>query len=146
MGLGPLVYMPPEIFGEITVAIYTIPALTSLLELLLAIFAIGEVFPCNPLKHTYYDEIGMLLGRTELQRRSNFMRCMNKKLSVCGQLSGDHPLIRLIHQYLQARGQLFRLLEEPRAGVGQEEIEKKKCDLVQAFLTQPRKQEVRQIS
>ncbi|CAI8008057.1 hypothetical protein GBAR_LOCUS5587, partial [Geodia barretti] len=108
-----------------------------------AIFTIGEVFPSDPLEPNYLnDETGLLVARTELQRRSAYMRNVNEQLSACGQLRGDHPLIRLIQQCLHngphkrpSIREVLRLLEEARAGVRDSGWEE-----VQAAQTQPRSQ------
>ena len=58
------------------------------------IFTVGETFPCDPLAPTYTNmETGLLVARTELQRRSEYMRNVNTQLRVSGQLRGDHLLI-----------------------------------------------------
>ena len=98
------------------------------------IFVISEVFPCDPLEHNYLnDETGLLVARTELQRRSEYMRHVNEQLRACGQLRGDHPLIWLIQQCLHngphkrpSIREVLRLLEEARAGArdsGWEEVQ-----------------------
>ena len=150
-GPGALVYMPPEAFAptrsnaekskyDAGIDVFSLGVIT--------IFTIGGVFPCDLLEPTYEDEnTGLLVARTELQRRSEYMLYMNEKLRVCGQLCGDHPLIRLIQQCLQNKSskrpgirEVLRLLEEARAGVRDEENERNKCELVQALQTQPRNQ------
>ena len=80
------------------------------------------------------------MGRTELQRRSGYMAGVNQQLRACGQLRGDHPLIRLIQQCLQnlpaARsgiGEVLRLLDEARAGFRDGESERNRRDLVRAL-------------
>ena len=148
---GALVYMPPEAFAQITSNIEKskYDASIDVFSLgVVTIFTIGGVFPCDRLEHNYYDEkSGMLLGRTELQRRSEYMRYVNEQLRACGQLRGDHPLIRLIQQCLHnlpakrpGIREVLHLLEEARAGVRDEESERNKCQLVQALQTQPRNQ------
>ena len=114
---------------------------------IVTIFSIGETFPCEPLAPTYTDEGGILIARTELQRRSEYMRSVNIQLRACGQLRGDHPLIQLIQQCLQNDPhkrpnicEVQRLLEEARADIRDEEIEGKKLELVQALQNQPRNQ------
>ena len=112
------------------------------------IFTIGETFPCDPLEPTYTDEkSGLLVARTELQRRSGYMADVNAQLRACGQLRGDHPLIRLIQQCLQnlpaKRPDIhegLRLLEEARACIRDEESERNKRELVRALQNQPRNQ------
>ena len=150
-GPGALVYMPPEAFAptrsntekskyDASIDVFSLGVVT--------IFTIGEVFPCDPLEHNYFDEkSGVLLARTELQRRSHYMRNVNEQLRACGQLRGDHPLIRLIQQCLHnlpakrpSIREVLRLLEEARAGVRDEGSERNKRELVRALQTQPRNQ------
>ena len=104
-----------------------------------AIFAISGVFPWNILPAVYMGESG-LLARTELQRRSEYMRYVNEQLRACGQLCGDHPLIRLIQQCLQNKSskrpgirEVLHLLEEARAGIRDGDIERNKYELVRVF-------------
>ena len=144
-GPGALIYMPPEVFGEkskydASIDIFSLGVVT--------IFTIGGTFPCDPLPPTYLDEIsGLLVARTELQRRSGYMAGVNQQLRACGQLRGDHPLIRLIQQCLHngphkrpSIGEVLRLLEEARAGFRDGESERNRRDLVRALQTQPRNQ------
>ena len=144
-GPGALVYMPPEVFAEkskydASIDIFSFAIIT--------IFTIGGVFPCDPQEPNYVDEnSGLLVARTELQRRRKYMRYMNEQLRTCGQLRGDHPLIRLIQQCLHnlpakrpGIGEVLHLLEEARAGVRDGESERNKRELVQALQTQPRNQ------
>ena len=113
-----------------------------------AMFTIGGTFPCDPDAPNYTDETsGLLVARTELQRRGKYMRDVNTQLRACDQLRGDHPLVRLIQQCLQnlpARrpgiGEVLRLLEEARADVRDDDSERNKRELVQALQTQPRNQ------
>ncbi|CAI8001705.1 Calcium/calmodulin-regulated receptor-like kinase 2, partial [Geodia barretti] len=155
-GPGASVYMPPEAFApsrsniekskyDASIDVFSLGVVT--------IFAIGEVFPCDPLEHNYFDEkSGVLLGRTELQRRSHYMRNVNEQLRACGQLRGDHPLIRLIQQCLHnlpskrpGIGEVLRLLDEARAGVRDEGSERNKRELVRALQTQPRNQNLEHV-
>ena len=150
-GPGASVYMPPEASVpsesntekskyDTSIDIFSLGVVT--------IFTIGGTFPCNPLPYTYVnEETGLVVGRTELQRRSGYMAGVNQQLHACGQLRGDHPLIRLIQQCLQnlpaARpgiGEVLRLLEEARAGFRDGESERNRRDLVRALQTQPRNQ------
>ena len=148
-GPGALIYMSPEAFAptrsntekskyNASIDVFSLGIVT--------IFTIGGVFPCDPLEHNYYDEkSGVLLGRTELQRRSEYMRYVNEQLHACGQLRGDHPLIRLIQQCLHnlpakrpSIREVLHLLEE--ASIRDVESERNKCELVRALQTQPRNQ------
>ena len=112
------------------------------------IFTLGETFPCDPLApNTMDEESGVLIARTELQRRSEYMKDVNSQLRACGQLRGDHPLILLIQQCLHDNPhkrpnirEVLSLLEEARAGVGDEESERNKLELIQALQIQPRNQ------
>ena len=144
-GPGALVYMPPEVFAEksrysASIDVFSLGVVT--------IFTIGGVFPCDPLEPTYFnDETGLIVARSELQRRTEYLRYVNEQLRACGQLRGDHPLIRLIQQCLHngphkrpSICEVLHLLEEARAGVGGKESERNKHELVQALQTQPRNQ------
>ena len=143
-GPGTFVYMPPEAFVpaksnagmskyDSTIDVFSFGVVT--------IFTIGGVFPCDLLTPTFVNEnTGLLVGRTELQRRSEYMRYVNEQLHACGQLRGDHPLIRLIQQCLHnlpakrpGIHEVLHLLEEARAGVRDEESERNKRELVRAF-------------
>ena len=144
-GPGALVYMPPEAFAEkskydASIDVFSLGVVT--------IFTIGGVFPCDPLESTYYnDETGLVVARTELQRRSKYMKYVNEQLHACGQLCRDHSLIQLIQQCLHngphkrpSICEVLRLLEETRAGVRDENSERNKRELVRALQTQPRNQ------
>ena len=144
-GPGALVYMPPEAFAEKSKYDASIDTFSFAI---ITIFTIGGVFPCDPQEPTYVDEnSGLLVARTELQRRSKYMRYVNEQLCACGQLRGDHPLFRLIQQCLHnlpakrpGIREVLHLLEEARAGVRDEESERNKHELVRALQTQPRNQ------
>ena len=150
-GPGAIVYMPPEAFApsasnremskyDASIDVFSFGIIT--------IFTIGETFPCDPLEPNYTDEkSGLLVARSELQRRSEYMADVNAQLRACGKLRGDHPLIRLIQQCLhngphkrQHIREVLRLLEEARAGIRDEESERNKRELVRALQNQPRNQ------
>ena len=149
-GPGALVYMPPDALipsqpnaeksrYNTNIDIFSFGVV--------AIFAISEVFPWNILPAVYKGENGVLLARNELQRRSEYMRYVNEQLRACGQLRGDHPLIQLIQQCLQNESsrrpgirEVLHLLEEARAGVRDEDIERNKHELVRALPAQPKAQ------
>ena len=124
-GPGASVYMPPEATApaESNDAKSKYDASIDIFSLgVVAIFTIGEVFPCNPLAYTYVDqETGLVVGRTELQRRNRYMQYVSEQLCVAA--GGEHQLIQLIQQCLQnlpARRpgirEVLHLLEEARAG------------------------------
>ena len=150
-GPGASVYMPPEATAPATsnkemskydasIDIFSLGVVT--------IFAIGENFPCDPLAATYLDEdSGLLVARTELQRRSEYMESVYEKLHACGQLRGDHPFIRLIEWCLHngphkrpSIHEVQHLLEEARACFGDKESKRNRRDLVRALQTQPKNQ------
>ena len=116
---------------------------------IVTIFTIGERFPRDPLESTFTDKnTSKLEARTELQRRSEYMRYVNEHLRACGQLHGDHPLIRLIQQCLQNLPskrpdirEVLALLEEARAGLPEDVAEaeqRNRLELVKALQTEPR--------
>ena len=148
---GASVYMPPEAIApsasnaekskyDASIDVFSLGVVT--------IFTVGETFPSDPLAPTYIDEdSGVLIARTELQRRSEYMQNVNTQLRAHGQFRGDHPLIRLIQQCLHnsARkrpniSEVLVLLEEARAGIRDEESERNSVELVQALQSQPRNQ------
>ena len=148
---GASLYMPPEAIApadsndqkskyNASIDIFSYGVVT--------IFTIGEAFPCNPLAPTYTEKkTGLLVARTELQRRSEYMQNVNTQLRACGQLRGDHPLIQLIQQCLQnvpARRPSIRevlaLIELAKGEIGDVESERDKEELVQTLQNQPRNQ------
>ena len=148
-GPGASVYMPPEATAPATsdkekskydtsIDIFSLGVVT--------IFTVGETFPCDPLAATYLDEdSALVMGRSELQRRSEYMACVQDKLHACGQLRADQPFIRLIQQCLHngphkrpSIHEVQGLLEEARACFGDVESERNRRDLVRALQTQPR--------
>ena len=150
-GPGALIYMPPEAFApaKSNKEMSKYDASIDIFSLgIVSIFTVGETFPCDPLAATYLDkDSGLVIGRSELQRRSEYMTCVQDKLCVCGQLRADQPFIRLIQQCLRngphkrpSIHEVQRLLEEARACFGDEESEQNRRDLVQALQTQPRNQ------
>ena len=148
---GSLVYMPPEVF-EPTQSNAEKSRYNTSIDVfslgVVAIFTIGEVFPCDLLASNYLDEnSGLLVARTELQRRSEYMRHVNEKLRACGQLRGDHPLVRLIQQCLHngphkrpSISEVLSLLDGARGCFSHYESERNKRDLLHGLETQPRNQ------
>ena len=146
---GASVYMPPEAVApsaantekskyDASIDVFSLGVIT--------IFTLGETFPCDPLAHNYTDEeSGVLIARSELQRRSRYMDNVNRQLRPCGQLCGDHPLIRLIQQCLHnvpakrpSIREVLHLIELARAGIRDDESERNKLELIRALQTQPR--------
>ena len=102
VGAGALVYMPPEVLSNIVSGTQPSNASVDIFSLgVLTIFVISEVFPCNLLPPTYPDpQTNLLVARTELERRQQYMDKLNEQLKACDQFHGDHPLIKLIQQCL----------------------------------------------
>ena len=148
---GASVYMPPEAIApaesndemskyDASIDVFAFGVVT--------IFTVGETFPCDPLAPTYTNmESGLLVARTELERRSEYMKKVNIQLRACGQLGDDHPLIQLIQQSLHNVptkrpniGEVLNLLEEAGAGIRGDECERNKVELVRGLQNQPRNQ------
>ena len=150
---GASIYMPPEAIApaesnalkskyDASIDVFSLRVVT--------IFTVGENFPCDPLAHNYFDdEKGIVIARTELQRRGRYMQNVNTQLRAGGQLRGDHPLIRLIQQCLHNSALkrpninvVLGLLEEARTrtGIRYEESERNRVELVRALQSQPRNQ------
>ena len=148
---GASVYMPPEAVApsasntekskyDASIDVFSLGVVT--------IFTLGETFPCDSLAHTYTDEeSGVLIARSELQRRSRYMENVNRQLRACGQLRGDHPLIQLIQQCLHnvpakrpSIREVLHLIELARAGIRGDESERNKLELIRVLQTQPRNQ------
>ena len=142
---GAMAYMPPETYPpsaayDTSIDIFSLGIIT--------IFTIGETFPCDPLPPTYADEkTGLLVARTELQRRSEYMQSVNTQLRACGQLRGDHPLIQLIQQCLQnvpdkrpSNREVLCMIELARGEIRDEKSERNKEELIRALQNQPRNQ------
>ena len=150
-GPGALIYMPPEAFSPATsnTEMSKYDSSIDIFSLgIVSIFTISETFPCDPLSATHLDQdSGLLVARTELQRRSEYMVSVHEKLHACGQLRADHPFIRLIQQCLHngphkrpSIHEVQCLLEEARACFADGESERNRHNLVRALQTQPRNQ------
>ena len=150
-GPGALVYMPPEAYEPTRSSAEKSKYNTSIDVFslgIVTIFTIGEAFPCDLLAPNYLDDnSGLLVARTELQRRSDYMRHVNEQLRACGQLRGDHPLIRLIQQCLHngphkrpSISQVLGLLDEAKGGFSNHESERNKIEMVKTLQTQPSNQ------
>ena len=93
---GALMYMPPEASEEslkynASIDIFSLGVVT--------IFTVGETFPCDLLPN---KESGLLVARSELERRSKYMKLVRDKLNICSQLRVERlRLLSLIEQCLQ---------------------------------------------
>ena len=149
---GTFVYMPPEAIAPADSSGRTSKYDGASIDVfslgVVAIYTIGETFPCDPLAPTYMSEqTGLLKARTELQRRSEYMRCVKTKLRVCGQLREDHPLVQLIQQCLHnipakrpSISEALHFIEAARNGIRNEASEINREKLVQALQNRPRSQ------
>ena len=145
---GASIYMPPEAFApypsnserskcDATIDIFSLGVV--------AVFTLGEAFPCDLLPPTYFDEEkGIVVARTELQRRSRYMQCVKAQLHSCGQLFENHPLIQLINKCLHNSPrkrpnirEVMGLLQEARASLKGEDSERNKRLLIRALQNQP---------
>ena len=125
---GASIYMPPEALEDeskydITIDIFSLGVL--------AIFTLSQKFP-EPLPATYLDDSGKIVGRTELERRSNYMR------DVMRQFREGHPMVQIIQQCLKnsirerpSTQQVMELLEEARAEIDDCGFNVNKLSLVQ---------------
>ena len=125
---GASIYMPPEALEDesrydVTIDIFSLGVL--------AIFTLSQTFP-KPLAAAYMDDSGRMVGRTELERRGNYMR------EVTRQFREGHPLVQMIQRCLKNRmrerpsiQQVMGWLEEARAEVQDGEYDANKLSLAQ---------------
>ena len=125
---GASIYMPPEALEDesrydVTIDIFSLGVL--------AIFTLSQTFP-KPLAATYVDENDRIVGRSELERRGNYMR------EVTRQFREGHPLVQMIQRCLKNRmrerpsiQQVMGWLEEARAEVQDGEYDANKLSLAQ---------------
>ena len=125
---GASIYMPPEALEDklrydMTIDIFSLGVL--------AIFTLSQMFP-DPLAAAYMDYSGRIVGRTELERRGNYMQEVRK------QFREGHPLIQMIQRCLNniieerpTIQQVMGWLEEARAEVEDGEYDVNKLSLAQ---------------
>lgn len=126
MGPGTLVYLPPEaitggnqINDPSSIDIFSFGVIT--------IFTIGEIFPCDLQAPNFFDKnTGMLLGRTEFQRRSKYIQHVNEQ--VARDQSCGKRLITLIEKCLHNLpanrpniSEVVCLLGEAKAGINEDQ-------------------------
>ena len=127
---GASIYMPPEALEDesrydVTIDIFSLGVL--------AIFTLSQTFP-KPLTAAYMDDSGMMVGRTELDRRGNYMQQIHRLLRE------GHPLIQMIQRCLKNRIRerptipaVLEFLEQARAEVQDDECDMSKLELVQTL-------------
>ena len=111
---GATVYMPPESLGDkpsynTSIDIFSLGVVT--------IFTLAQEFPVDLKTPNYNDEItGLLIARTELQRRENYTA------SIYNNFPKSHPLIQLIESCLdnvpQSRPSIDHVLQLIEQGQG----------------------------
>ena len=127
---GASIYMPPEALEDesrydITIDIFSMGVL--------AIFIFSQTFP-KPLSATFIDAKRMIVGRTELERRGNFMQQIQR------QFREDHPFIQMIQCCLKnlpeerpTIQEVIQFLEQARAEIDDGEYDVSKLALVQTL-------------
>ena len=139
---GASIYMPPEALEDksrydVTIDIFSLGVL--------AIFTLSQMFP-DLLAAAYMDDSGRMVGRTELERRGNYMR------EVTRQFQEGHPLVQMIQRCLKNRmrerpniQQVMGWLEEARSEVQDGEYDVNKLSLAQLLHSniQQQRQEIR---
>ena len=127
---GASIYMPPEALEDesrydMTIDVFSIGVL--------AIFILSQTFP-KPLSAAYMDDRGVMVGRTELERRGSYMHQIQR------QLRKGHPLIQMIQRCLKNRirerptiREVVQLLEQARAEIDDSEYDLSKLALVQTL-------------
>ena len=125
---GASIYMPPEALEDesrydIKIDIFSIGVL--------AIFTLSQTFP-KPLSATYMNAQRILVGRTELERRDNYMQ------QIVRQFRDGHPLIQMIQRCLKnlpkdrpTVERVVQFLEQARNEVEDSEYDASKLALVQ---------------
>ena len=105
-----------------------------------AIFTLSQTFPCNLLAPNYRDERRRIVGRSELERRNQYMQL------IYSQLREHHPLLQMIERCLEFPEdrpgicEVLGLLEEGRGEERDDQIEMSKLELIRALHTLPRNQ------
>ena len=127
---GASIYMPPEALEDesrydVTIDVFSVGVL--------AIFTLSQTFP-KPLSAAYMDDSGMMVGRTELERRGNYMQQIHRLLRE------GHPLIQMIQRCLKNRIRerptihaVLEFLEQARAEVQDGECDMSKLELMQTL-------------
>ena len=125
---GASIYMPPEALEDksrydTSIDIFSMGVV--------ALFTLSQIFP-DPLSAAFMDDSGRMVGRTELERRAEYMQEVLRKFPQ------GHPFFRLIQQCLKNRiaerpniQQVQQWLEEGRARVEDREFDVDKLSLTQ---------------
>ena len=130
---GASIYMPPEALEakeedkaryDVTIDIFSLGVV--------AIFTLGQIFPCNLLAPTYSNSRKKLVPRTELERRENYM------MKLYSQIPKGHPLLQMIEQCLKncpqdrpTISQVVNILKQAQTEVPKDESVMSKLELLQ---------------
>ena len=100
---GTIIYMPPEACSDHA-------RYSKKLDIFsfghLALFTATQVFPCDLLPTTFYDDDGKFFARTEVERRQTYIDQLEQ------QLGGDHELTKLIKQCLHGNHKMRPTADE----------------------------------
>ena len=130
---GASIYMPPEALEDeskydTSIDIFSMGVV--------ALFTLSQTFP-KPLSAAFMDDSGRMVGRTELERRAEYMT------KVFKQFPQGHPFVSLIQWCLKNRfkerpsiQQVQQWLEEGRARVEDKEFDINKLSLAQVLQSQ----------
>ena len=130
---GASIYMPPEALEDeskydTSIDIFSMGVV--------ALFTLSQMFP-KPLSAAFMDHNERMVGRTELERRSEYMQ------EVLRQFPQGHPFVCLIQQCLKNHitkrpsiQQVQQWLEEGRARVEDREFDVDKLSLTQLVASQ----------
>ena len=128
---GASIYMPPEAMEDeskydVTIDIFSLGVV--------AIFLLSQTFP-KPLAAAYMNEKGVMVGRTELERRDNYTQ------QILSQLREAHPLVKMIQRCLKNRiherptiQNVVSLLTQARGEIDDKEYDVNKLELVRQLL------------
>ena len=130
---GASIYMPPEALEakeedkaryDVSIDIFSLGVV--------AIFTLGQIFPCDLLAPTYSNRKKQLVPRTELERRENYM------IKLYSQLCKGQPLLQMIEQCLKncpedrpTISQVVNIMKQAQAEVPEDEGGMSKLELLQ---------------
>ena len=131
---GALVYMPPEALESKSATEENVSKYNMSIDIfsfgVVAIFTLSQKFPCNLLAPTYPNEKGCVAGRSELERRDEYMQ------TIYRQLYKDHPFIQLIKGCLEfpenrlVIREVQDLLEQARSEIENDGFDVNKLQLI----------------
>ena len=117
---GNALYMPPEAVQEKEITRYN--ASIDIFSFgVISLFTLTQVFPCDLKPHNYFDPVTRrLLGRTEIERREDYVELMKTALKE------GHPLVQLtlscldhFPEHRPSAGDVLRRLTEFEATITQ---------------------------